>query len=1028
MRSRTPSTAPGRPAWLLWLARNVTALAAWGSVLAFTALTIGPALAGRGVFLGTDVLTQLAPWRDAVGLHPPTNTWIGDTIDSQVPKNQALATALRAGSNPWWNPYIIGGTPLGSIPGTGLMSPMSWAWFLVPASYATGLTKLIEITVAVVGMTLLCRRLGLSARAGAVGGLVYVASGFMIAWTNWQHTRVAALIPLAFWATDRLLMRRRWRDTIPLAVIVAAMLMLSFPAVVGYAAYAIVVFAVVRMVAVRAPLRTWLRALLLGGAAGALGIALCAWQMLPFINEAMTTIDFEARQATPGHHLWWSSVASTLVPQMIGDVANQTESTWLSPFNPVESFSYLGAGALVLICTAVLARPRRGSGWVPAYAVGGMLVGAWLVYQGGAALGLVQNLPVFSNNFIGRVRSVIGFFAALAAAIGFQALVRRADARDGTPKSDVDAPPTADAANAADGEDAGTPAPARRRTATVLLVVRWVLVVVLIGGIGLLVVRGLDLVPPHVEARLRVDALVAATALAGSGLLVLLAFATRRRFLAVVAGVALPLVVMAQAVPVARTWWPISDKETFYPVTQTHQYLLDHIGHDRYAAAGWTMYPATSSFYGLRAVTGHSFHQPEWKALLLAADEDAMATRTFSLLDFPAMSSPVLDRMAVRYAVTDPGAAPAGTPEPAATVTREQVVQGAVLSVPVTGPLSGVQVILPKGAQPSGESELHVRVLAEDGGVVTQTSRPLPATTDPYGTWVALAAEDVAPDATVRLELTVDGVSELTVQADDSGTWAPVVVRPDPDDGLTLVDAGDATVYERTTAAPRIRWAPDAVVVTDEQERVDLIASGDLDPSTVVLEHPEDDQDVPGDAQADVTVLEDDGGVVSARVDADGGGWLVFAEAVRTKGWGVTVDGVERTLVDADEAMGAVYVDPGSHVVRFSYDPPGLRTGAVLSVTAGGVVLVSLVVIAVGALRRRRRGADEEAGGAPAPGGAEPTDSAELTDGAEPTERADEAPADDAGAAGTGRVDDAGADRPHDAGTRRADGDGAPPA
>lgn len=948
--STTPSVMSRRSRWLAWLGRNATAVVAWACVVAFVALTVGPALIGRGVFLGTDVLTQFSPWREAVGYHVATNTWIGDTIDSQTPKNMALATAITTGSSPWWNPYIIGGTPLGSIPGTGLMSPMSWAWFVVPASYAPGATKLIEITVAVVGMTLLGRRLGLSARAGAVGGLVYVASGFVIAWTNWQHVRVAALIPLAFWATDRLIMKRRWRDTIPLALIVMSMLMLAFPAVVGYAAYGIAAYAVVRLVAARARVREWLRAVLLAVAAGVLGVALCAWQMIPFVNEAMTTIDFEARQATSGHHLWWQSVASTLVPQMIGDVAKQTESTWLSPFNPVESFSYLGAGALVLICTAVLARPRRGTGWAPAYAVGGMLVGAWLVYQGGALLGLFQNLPVFSNNFIGRVRSMIGFFAALAAAIGFQALVSRAERRtEGTEDAAV-----VEGAAVVDPPAApADPAPARSTRATVLLVVRWLLVAVLVGGIGLLVVRGLGIVPAHVQARLRVDALVAVAALAAAGLLVLLAMTSRRRWLAVVAGIALPVVVLAQAVPVARAWWPISDKETFYPVTETHQYLLDHIGHDRYLPVGWTMYPATSSFYGLRTPVGHSFHTPEWKALLLAADEDAMLTRTFSQVDFDGMMSPVMDRMAVRYAVTEPRAEIPGTLEPSAPVTSTATVTGPATSETVRGPLRGVQVILPAGVALTEPGEIRVRVLAADGSTVTETTQDMPVTPDPYGTWVALAAEDVAADAEVRLELTVDGASEVTVQADDAGAWAPVLVRPE-DDGLKVVDAGEATVLERLTAAPRLRFAPDEVVVEDEDERVALIASGDLPTSTVVLEHPEDAQDVTGTATGTVEVLEDDGAVVRARVDADGAGWLVFSEGVRTPGWGATIDGVETQLVDADEAMGAVYVPEGTHEIEFRYQPPGLRTGAIISVTAAGVVLVSLGVLAVGALRRRR--------------------------------------------------------------------------
>ena len=198
---------------------SVPTVVAWACVVVFALVGIGSPLLGRTVFLGSDILLRFAPWVSyRIGDGSVTNSWLGDTIDGVVPQTVLLKHSVLGGNIALWNPYVVGGTPLGALPNTGLFSPVSWVWFFVPDTYAPGAVKLIEIAVAVLGMALFTRRLGLSSAAQAVSGLVFVSSGFMIAWTNWPQTRVAALVPLLFWAVDRVVCRRQWSDTIVLAL------------------------------------------------------------------------------------------------------------------------------------------------------------------------------------------------------------------------------------------------------------------------------------------------------------------------------------------------------------------------------------------------------------------------------------------------------------------------------------------------------------------------------------------------------------------------------------------------------------------------------------------------------------------------------------------------------------------------------------------------------------------------------------------------------------------------------------------
>src|SRR6185312_10875040 len=106
---------------------------------------------------------------------------------------------------------------------------------------------------------------------------------------------------------------------------------------------------------------------------------------------------------------------------------------YFGPKNLIEVNSFLGGAALVLVLVAIAARPpaavRRGSRgfWL---GVAGVCV--VLTYAGGFPLAAAQRFPVFSNNFVGRLRSLLLFALAVLVAIGCERVAegRRVAARD----------------------------------------------------------------------------------------------------------------------------------------------------------------------------------------------------------------------------------------------------------------------------------------------------------------------------------------------------------------------------------------------------------------------------------------------------------------------------------------------------------------------------------------------------------------------------------------------------------------------
>ena len=122
-----------------------------------------------------------------------------------------------------------------------------------------------------------------------------------------------------------------------------------------------------------------------------------------------------------------------------------------------------------------------------------------------------------------------------------------------------------------------------------------------------------------------------------------------------------PLAVAAEGVTFARSAWPLAPAGTLYPATGTDAWLRDRTGQDRIVGVGSAYLGSAAQLAGLRSLSGHGFVPPEWAELVTAADELAMESPTnLRLVGFDPLASPVMDRLAVRYAVADTTYVPPG--------------------------------------------------------------------------------------------------------------------------------------------------------------------------------------------------------------------------------------------------------------------------------------------------------------------------------------------------------------------------------
>jgi hypothetical protein len=556
-----------------------------------------------------------------------------------------------------------------------------------------------------------------------------------------------------------------------------------------------------------------------------------------------------------------------------------------------------------------------------------------LVYLGGPLRAISQQLPVFDINPIGRLRSLLGFFMAGLAAIGFDMVYRL-----------------------------------RARGSSTNRVPSWVftgLVVVAAAACALVIsVRAGRLASGagHTRDFLESSAVAAAFGLVAVGAIVA-AFVLRGRW-RMVALVTLPVVALVQALAWVWPFWPRVDESTFYPQTDAHDFLDARIGSDRFAGAGFALFPPTGGFYGLRSVVGHSFVDQRWEEGLEAIDPDIFLSRTFTALPTdPALAtSPMLDRMAARFFVAHAdgfpliAAPPLRTSEPSGSMALRP---GSTIEMAApTGGWRGIGIGLTRPADGVGpEARVTMEVVDDAGVSLARGERLVPDGSFERDLVVPLPELDAGETGAARtLRITLER-SDSSVEVAAAADGLPVLsVQPALDDGLRLEFSDGVAIYERQNAVSRVHWATATRVIADEDERLEYLVDQPLIAGEVVLSRSGPSAE---GLPAQIDVVEDGGDRLVFDVDAEGSGYLVVIDALPA-GWGVEVDGTEADLVDADHVGSAVFVEAGRHRVEISYQPPGWRLGVLTTVVALAIAVV-LYLWGDAGLRRLRRSHGEDA-------------------------------------------------------------------
>lgn len=920
-------------------------------------VAIGGPLIGRGTFIGTSMVRTEPPWH----LDTPSNFEyrlppLYDTVEIGAPERILIRdTLVHDGRVALWDPFVSGGTPLGSQPNTGIFAPLSWPLLLLGVRLGAAWAGLLRLAVAAAGTYFLLRRLGLSRFAAVCGGLVYCTSGFIVSWNNWPQADLAALIPLLFLVTDRLRERRGVLDLVAVAAVVGTMLLEGYPPLLIATFYALGGFLIVRWwesgrgaasdgPSIGTRLRDAFRPVwLLAGAVG-LGVALAAFQLLPFLFR-LGVYDTSYRSGSADRKFPSSAMLTSMFPWAQGNPAHPGTPIpfdHVTNFSMTEQFVFLGAAAVVFVFLALLlGAPKRVP--VGVYRYCASVTGLLLLVLFGSSLGPLPNvggwlksalyaLPAMSQVPLHRLVAPLLFFAALLAAFGIEHVTA--------------------------GDRAMLHFDRRwiLRAGLLLAFAAYLLVPAVRNEFQLTVSTTTSTVFGVPRAVAQQDYIlksaIVPTLIALAAVLVIILVRRSHGSVRRVAIASIPVLLAVEGLLVTTTMFPRVPDRDWYPTTGAIRYLKDHLGHERVAPAGHMLFFGTNAVYGLRSVGGHSFTPPAWRALINAAGRNKNYPTQLRLADTLAVAkSPVLDRLGARYFVDAPNT-PFGSYQPPPRAPHEFVVRNGVTATGSVGPgpLRGV-VVLVRGPNVlrSGLAFLTVTVRDPSGRAVARGVRRLLSQVGNARYRVAIPGEQLSNDVlwTVEVGLRSDrrDTARLAATADDQVSLG--VIRPQ-NDGLRLVYAEPgAIVYRRLRALPRIRWASHTVTSPSPVTRRHQLIAGRVGGDTVILSRP---GPAAAGKSARVVVQEDSGDRIRARVDAHGAGYLVVADAIQHD-WSATVDGRSAELRDADHAVVAIAVPAGRHVIELSATPRGWRAGIVVSVIA---VVILVFLAAWGLLHRRR--------------------------------------------------------------------------
>jgi len=167
-----------------------------------------------------------------------------------------------------------------------------------------------------------------------------------------------------------------------------------------------------------------------------------------------------------------------------------------------------------------------------------------------------------------------------------------------------------------------------------------------------------------------------------------------------------------------------------------------------------------------------------------------------------------------------------------------------------------------------------------------------------------------------------------------------------------LVGGGTTKVFENSEVLPRAFFVPEVKVIRGKEAIFNFIRSGQFDPAQMAILEEEPPFAIQPAEGNTVEVTSYDLHDIQLQAEVRSPTLLVLGEVYYPAGWKAYVDGKEQKIYKTNYLLRSIFLEPGSHRIRFVFAPKSFKLGLGMSVGTFGLLLGCLAF----AWQRERKG------------------------------------------------------------------------
>jgi uncharacterized membrane protein YfhO len=868
------------------------------------------------IFLGevyspTNLYYHMAPWKAVYSTDGTQGALLSDPVDALLPGIHFTKEQIMTGGLSHWNPHYAMGVPVESS-FIVFLYPLILLYMILPIEVATTFYLMSKLFIAAIGMFIFLRQQKVNTHAARIGALIFTFALPMIVWLNWPHTSVSVLAPWLLWGIQKVYNGDR-KFIVFTAYIIAIMLFGNMPAYVGYYLYIGGVYYLFLLVREYFRERN-LKRIITKGMYFMLviifGIGIASVYVFTFINYINSFGLIDQRDGLFQNFFSLQYILSLLSPFYIKELG-------IPAMHPNEYSGYFGITSLVIFGMSFLYIFRiknfKYHFWTA------LSVLCWLIVYGSPIADIFEFLPVLGSSSAIRLIGPLTFLIAIVVAYTLSNILERT-------KNNI-------------------------HNLSLVFSISFLFILYITSMSK--VTKSVLITPSLVMSFLIILFIIITLCLYYYKLI------SRKVFILLIT-----LLFTFDLLKAGIDYNPTVqyDKASVNPQTESTNFLKINLNDQRFAAIGlWTLFPNTSTFYGVNDIRGHSLvlTNPRHQKFYQRIDNEAYRTATrvqintmdnFNLLSAASVSYIISPNNVKETVYKDNPQRDGVELSPIGEITTGTVIEQTFISREEN--MSAISILLATYQLTFDQQMMEFTLLDQYDHLVRREIISLDQIKDNAFYKFDFDPIKDSKDKLFKIRLTSDATlgnaATQWVSKENSYDFGDLYNNGREQEGdmifksyfnktipFDFIDQKDNLyVYKNNNSLPRAYLVNEVAYIEDEDEILNFMSAGDIYTRAYVeepLNHQFQSRERVSDKYTEVSTFNDSGDTIEIKVDIMRDMFLVLTDNY-FEGWRAYINDEETKIYKTNYLFKGIMVPSGEHTITFIYEPKGYRIGIVITV------------------------------------------------------------------------------------------------